>query len=128
MKSYATKEDTQCNKKYAHLHTNAKVEMLVHKLTYHLLNSKLSIKVPNITEPNVFKWKSLFIHKVYISPCQFTKKNIPGPGWNTVDKLKSNIMVFYGKVYAASIPLSHHFDMKTFFKVQYHQGIKIKAK
>ena len=56
------------------------------------------------------------------------KKNIPGPGWNTVDKLKSNIMVFYGKVYAASIPLSHHFDMKTFFKVQYHQGIKIKAK
>ena len=25
MKSYATKEDTQCNKKYAHLHTNAKV-------------------------------------------------------------------------------------------------------
>lgn len=123
MKSYATKEDTQCNKKYAHLHTNAKVEMLVHKLTYHLLNSKLSIKVPNITEPTVFKWKEPFYFTMPIH-----KKNIPGPGWNTVDKLKSNIMVFYGKVYAASIPLSHHFDMKTFFKVQYHQGIKIKAK
>lgn len=97
--------------------------MLVHKLTYHLLNSKLSIKVPNITEPTVFKWKEPFYFTMPIH-----KKNIPGPGWNTVDKLKSNIMVFYGKVYAASIPLSHHFDMKTFFKVQYHQGIKIKAK
>ena len=37
-------------------------------------------------------------------------------------------MLFYGKVYIASTPLSHHFDIKTFFKVQYHQGIKIKAK
>lgn len=86
---------------------------LVQKLTYHLFNSKLSVKVPNIIEPiTVFKQKEPFYTQSLYSTRPIHKKNIPG--WHTVDKLKSNIMVFYGKVYAASTPLSHHFDIKTF--------------